>query len=81
MSVATLNKIPIFVKGLWMHVDVPSTLPQAMQLSYATTWVAARLKNFSECDACIVAEAFIYHRMYPGLVHCEKVRDLMKRVS
>ena len=77
----TKKQIPIFVKGMWMQVDVPSALPSAMQFSYATTWVAARLKDFPEHDADIVAEAFVYQRMYPGLVHSEKVRDMLKRVS
>ncbi len=74
------KKVPVFVKGFWMQVDVPSTLPSAMQFSYATTWVAARLKNFSECDACIVAEAFVYQRMYPGLLNSGKVQEMMKKV-
>jgi hypothetical protein len=76
-----IKKVPVFIKGIWMHVDVPSTLPSAMQFSFATTWVAARVKGLSEDDACIVAEAFVYQRMYPGLVHSEKVREMMKKVS
>lgn len=74
-------KIPIFIKGVWMQIDVPSALPRAMQLSYASTWVAARLKDLSEHDACIVAEAFVFQRMYPGLVHSERVKEMLKRVS
>jgi len=75
------KKVPVFVKGGWIDVDVPSTLPSAMQFSYATTWVAARVKGLTEDDSKIVAEAFVYQRMYPGLLNSEKVQEMMKKIS
>ena len=74
--------IPVFVRGAWLPVAVPNHLTSsAMRFAYATAWVAARQKDMSEHDSHIVAEAIVYQRMYPGLVHSEKVRDMIQKMS
>ncbi len=74
------TKVPVFVNGVWMHVDVPHHFKGAMQLSYATTWVLARTKELNEQQARIVAEAYVYQRMNPGLVHNDTVQELLKKI-
>jgi hypothetical protein len=74
------TKVPVFIKGVWMHVDVPSYFQGAMQLSYATTWVLARTKELNEQQSRIVAEAYVYQRMNPGIVHNDTVQELLKKI-
>jgi hypothetical protein len=77
----SFTQIPVFVNNSWLHVDVPNHIFGPMRFVYATSWVAARNKDLSEHDSKIVAEAIVYQRLYPGIVHNSIVHELMKKVS
>ena len=76
-----MNKtIPFFSKGEWIAVQIPHHFRGAMAMAYGAAWVRAKEMDMDTHTCSIVAEAIVYQRMYPGLVHAEHVQMMMQKV-
>jgi hypothetical protein len=76
--------IPVFLKGEWIDIDVPSSFTGAMAFAYASTWAIVRgkvnEKEINDKEVSSLTEAIIYQRMFPGLIYHKTLQEKINKV-
>lgn len=75
-------KIPVYRKGTWITYTVPKEgeefWTRALRFQAASVFATASVRGYSPHTSAVLAEAYVYKQLYPGLMYDKEIEEKLK---